>query len=97
MHELTLTLGERHAMDWIGGRYAHGNQLSMLLWCDEGSQIVNPDDQIESWDDDCDITFRLTPEAVRKAEALCREDDMACFADELRGKLTALFRQIAGV
>ncbi len=56
-YKLTLTASERSAMDWVGGRYAHGNDLFKLL-C--GCQQT-PEDA--DWDSDVDIEFNV-PEHV---------------------------------
>lgn len=57
MYKLTLTLPERQAIDWVGHRYAHGNDLFHLL-----SQCRSDDDSID-WDEKQDIVYHV-PEHV---------------------------------
>lgn len=85
MYSLTLTHAERKAIDWVGYRYGHGDELRDLL--DESIQ-VNPID--DDWNDDKDITFQI-PEYL--AWDICDigeecEHRWDCFAPELAEKLT---------
>lgn len=58
MYKLTLTLSERQAIDWVGYRYRHGDELYRLLWV----ECVSIPDTAD-WDDPGEILF-LVPEAV---------------------------------
>jgi hypothetical protein len=52
MYSLTLTGSERRTIDWIGNRYAHGDQLyDVLRRCKYDPALA--------WTDDCDITFDI--------------------------------------
>lgn len=80
-YTLTLTHGERQAIDWIGERYSHGVELSLLLWSD--SKVM--DDHAE-WDDDCDMVFTV-PESVAWEIARIVEEGLDCFSPTLVRKL----------
>lgn len=50
MYTLTLTANERKAIDWIGGRYAHGHDLyKILMQCPSNEQ----------WDSSGDVTYQI--------------------------------------
>lgn len=92
MYELTLTAGERQAIDWIGDRYFHGHELWDLLT----SCSVDGADPCEVWSDEGDVTF-LIPEHVAWAirdgfEAEGRTFD--CLGEELTTKLTTFLDSI---
>ncbi len=76
MYELTLTFDERRAIDWIGHRYFHGDDLYELLSdCYDGEVV---------WDDPEDITFAI-PEHVAW-EIRDGIGALECFNDELKFK-----------
>jgi hypothetical protein len=81
-YKLTLTKGERDAIDWVGGRYAHGTDFYKLL-CE---CTASPDDA--DWDDERDITYTV-PEHVawQMADIINGEDRLACFSGEFCEKL----------
>ena len=84
MYQLTLSLDERKAMDWIGDRYFHGYELFRILWCDCEAEDENID-----WSDEQDITF-IVPEhlAWEINEELEKEDkQLACISEEFKEKL----------
>lgn len=81
MYRLTLTNGERAAIDWVGGRYRHGDELFGLL-ISECEAI--PDDV--DWDAPETITFTI-PEHVAWAIGDIVDEGLDCFADELVAKL----------
>lgn len=88
MYKLTLTPAERSAIDWIGNRYAHGNDLySLLLGC-ECPQFSEDDDF--DWDCGEDIEFHVPEFIAWSIGEMGRENDYLwdCFADELAKKLT---------
>lgn len=81
MYKLTLTADEREAMDWIGGRYFHGHELSGIL-----SECMAEWDE---WDMEGDITF-LIPEhkAWEISDGLQGEDfELACLCEDFAAKL----------
>lgn len=84
MYELTLTKSERAAIDWIGNRYRHGDELYRLLWV-ESTQT--PDDV--DWDADCDVQFRI-PENVAWTISEIIGEGLDCFGPELVRKLQRL-------
>lgn len=83
MYKLMLTYEERKAIDWVGYRYGHGDDLRKLLNRSE-------QEQEKEWDDHCDMTF-LIPEhiawQIRDIGEEC-EYRWDCFADDLANKLT---------
>lgn len=90
MYTLTLTRGERSAIDWIGNRYHNGRDLFLAL-CD--ARWV-PDDR--DWDDPGDIIFHV-PEHVawNIAELGERNDNLwPCFAPDLVEKMQNFCVQI---
>lgn len=82
MYTLTLTQGERRAIDWIGDRYAHGNDLYYRLWHDS---TAVPDDA--DWDSPADITFTVPENVAWQIQEIVKADNLACFAPELVSKL----------
>jgi len=85
MYNLTLTHDERRAIDWIGDRYCHGDELFKLLW---GNCRHRPDNA--DWDSRETINF-LVPEHI--AWQIGQMGDECnylwdCFAPELSEKLT---------
>lgn len=92
-YTLTLTSGERQAIDWVGYRYSNGDKLySVLRECitDEDEEKYDTDDY-NAWSCREDITF-VIPE--HKAWEICEirdEDDglWPCFASELTEKMDA--------
>ncbi len=84
MYHLTLTAAERHAINWIGNRYSHGNYLYKLLWVDS-EQIPNGVD----WDAPEDIEFEIPEWVAWRINDIGSESDFAwdCFAPALVTKL----------
>jgi hypothetical protein len=85
VYTLTLTQSERQAIDWIGHRYAHGNDLYSLLW--GGEVIAFPPDA--DWDDCRPITFHIPEHIAWEIQRIGEEDKWACFAPEFVNKLEA--------
>lgn len=84
MYTLTLTRGEREALDWIGGRYRHGDELGTLLWMD---CTANP---LDEWDGDMDITFHIPEHVAWTISEIIDADSLACLGTRLSRKLTDL-------
>ena len=83
-YSLTLTHAERRAIDWIGGRYAHGDDLRAILnRCDPAT------DDAPEWDDPADITFDLRESAAWEVSECIDADNLTCFGPELCEKLRA--------
>lgn len=79
---LTLSAGERKAIDWVGDRYRHGDELYSLLWTECQSE-----DNSQDWDDPDAITFVVPEPAAWVISEIVEEDGLACFGDDLRSKL----------
>ncbi len=84
MFKLTLTSGERKAIDWVGGRYATGYDLYHLLWCE--CHDMNED---EEWDSEEDIIFNLPYSQQAEFYSLCEQEEFLfpCFGPTLVDKL----------
>jgi hypothetical protein len=91
MYRLTLTKEERKAIDWIGNRYPHGNDLYLLLWAK--SEPI-PDDM--DWDAEGEMEFLIPEHIAWEIDAMglgsCYKWD--CFSDELVIKLNAFCGQL---
>lgn len=94
--QLTLNKSDRAAIDWVGHRYSHGDELCNFLGqFDPGSD----DYENDPWCLDSELTVELpNDEAVMSEyERLITEDNMACFSDELKHKLlTPLHHYLGG-
>jgi hypothetical protein len=91
---LILSPGERMAIDWVGDRYSHGNDLFRLLWA-HSTQI--PDDV--DWDYKGDIRFYIPLDTAKRIhKLLVREDgsiQLDCFNGELSHKIGVLVNSIS--
>lgn len=81
MYKLTLTKEERKAIDWIGHRYRHGNELRDIL--DYSPQT---DGAELEWDDGGAATYDLSES---DAWTICEivEEGLDCFDPDLCAKL----------
>jgi len=88
MYLITLTYDERRAIDWVGNRYWHGNELSnlLILRCEYDPDL--------SWSDDGDITFRIPEHVAWEMQDLIEADSLTCFDAELVSKLNDFCRRI---
>lgn len=82
---LTLNKDDRAAIDWIGHRYSHGDELAEFL-CDCLPQGHSYEDFNFS-DIEGDVQFDIPESEMEEYERLITEDSMACFSDELKHKL----------
>jgi len=85
MYILTLSAADRAAIDWIGNRYAHGDDLFKLLWSE-----CHHRPEYADWDYSGDISFEV-PEHIAWAINEIGEEGAYCwdcFADDLSTKLT---------
>jgi hypothetical protein len=80
-YQLTLTASEREAFDWVGDRYATGDEWSRLL-----SHCMGEDDE---WSQAGDITFDVPEHVAWQLNDLAESEDylFPCFAPGLAGKL----------
>lgn len=94
MYELTLTISERKAIDWVGYRYSHGDDLKDALMDGQMKSDDCNSDDIE-WSGDYDITF-VIPEHVawNINDILDAPDGLCCFSRELQSKLIEFQMQI---
>lgn len=83
-YELTLTYGERQAIDWVGHRDRNGDELYRLLWLN--SEIISPADEFRTWDDKRDIVVKV-PEAVAWTVAEIINEGLPHFSSDFRSKL----------
>lgn len=92
MYQLTLTANERKAIDWIGNRYSHGNELYSILW---GHCLQSPDDAC--WDFEGEITFTVPEVAAWTIADIAEESEYRwdCFSEELAAKMQAFVDSIA--
>lgn len=89
MYELTLTHSERQAMDWVGFRYPHGDELMHLLWV-ECESIPND----RNWSDDGDIIFKIPEHTAWEIHTLLTDSDFDCFSSEFEEKLRTFLGKI---
>lgn len=85
MYKLTLTSADRKAIDWIGHRYFHGDNLFKLL-----CRCYPLKDDREKWGDDkADITFHVLEHVAWMIQDGLEKDGyrLACFSPELKAKL----------
>ena len=90
MYTLKLTYEERRAIDWIGDRYSHGNELhDCLMEC-----VRFPTDVW--WSDRGDITFHVSERVAWAIVSIAEECDYRfdCFADGLVAKLTSFCDEV---
>jgi len=96
-YKLTLTIGERKAIDWVGHRYAHGDNLyDVLTSADWDIDAVSSEQEDWGWMADCDITFTLSEPLAWEIQEIREESNCLwdCFADELVAKMEALCKSI---
>jgi len=85
-YSLTLSLDERKAIDWIGNRYAHGQDLYEALMCSDTQ--MSPDDA--DWTSPVDIIFTIPEYIAWQINDIGAESNYLwdCFAPAFAGKLT---------
>jgi hypothetical protein len=85
MYKLTLTHDERQAIDWIGNRYGHGDDLFFLLIHNCQTLPSNAD-----WFEEGNITFNIPEYVAWNIYAIGEECNFLwdCFVEELSAKLT---------
>ena len=86
MYNLLLTTDERSAIDWIGYRYDHGDNLKGLLTeCEMIADEVESED-IE-WSGDYDIEFTVPEHVAWAINEIIDNGNFECFSIELVRKL----------
>ena len=94
MYELSLTLGERRAIDWIGYRYGHGDDLRHMLiyseWHCQDKDSLNP------WEEEGIITFKCPEHIAWEIRRIGEEDNFlwTCFSPELAQKMNRFCKKI---
>lgn len=90
MYTLTLTAEDRQAIDWVGNRYRHGDELFALLWADSEQCLEDAD-----WDSEDDITFQIPEHVAWDIQDIINDEDgLACFAPSLIDKLFLFCEQV---
>lgn len=94
MYTLTLTKAEREAFDWVGDRYATGNEVAELL-CDcipDGIEWGDDGD----WNCDKDVEFKIPEHIAWQIKELAEEEKYLwpCFSPELTRKMNGLVERI---
>jgi hypothetical protein len=91
-YTLTLTADERRAIDWIGGRYATGDDLRDRLL--DSIELRDDTDDLPPtiWNERGEVTFSLTEADAWEVRELCEQEEFLfpCFSAELTAKLQAL-------
>lgn len=95
MYKLTLSESEREAIDWVGYRYSHGDDLRELLESDSVLPVSIEsgagEEDITHWDRTGEVTFTIPESAAWLIRDLIyesfEETRLACFSDDLRYKL----------
>lgn len=88
MYTLTLTKSERDAIDWVGYRYSHGDELRAIL--ENAVRKVNSDYDCDKWEERIDTTFQIPEYLAWDICDIAEECEYRwdCFAPELAEKLT---------
>ena len=85
MYILILTASERRAMEWVGHRYSHGDDLVELL------TLTAMD--MDRWNSDETLAVHLRESLAWEVRDLLEESreglTYACFSDSLSAKLNA--------
>lgn len=82
MYTLKLSYAERKAIDWIGDRYTHGDDLFKLLTAD-GVVQTEP----AEWLDLTDIEFQIPEYIAWDIANLIQYSLLDCFSDTFARKL----------
>ncbi len=86
MYKLSLTKSERDAIDWVGHRYANGNDFAdLLLQC-------MPENT--EWDDPYSITFQILEHLAWRIQEIADESGWTCFAGSFVEKLDAFLERV---
>lgn len=80
-YELTLTQVEREAIDWIGHRYTHGDELYQAL-CKAQWSPADAD-----WGSATPITFQMPEHVAWQVREAIEGDDCTCLDEPMAAKL----------
>lgn len=83
MYTLKLSLTEESAIDWIGNRYRHGNELRHCLMLCEHEINENGN-----------CIYKIPEHIAWQIQEIGEEDNWACFATRLIIKLEAFCMEI---
>jgi len=86
MYTLILTSEDRKAIDWIGNRYRHGNELFSVLWSECDQHATGSCSDCLNWDSPQPIRFDI-PENVAWHIVEIIYEGLDCFSDDLRSRL----------
>ena len=89
MYKLMLTHSERQAIDWVGNRYGHGDDLFNILMGCEWKENDGDDEEVE-WDTDYDITFEIPENLAWEIREIAESGEYMwdCFSSKLSEKMT---------
>ena len=95
MYTLTLTSADRKAIDWIGNRYRHGDELYSLLWseCDQHAIPDSNGNPSDDWDSPQPIRFDI-PENVAWQIVEIIGEGLDCFSRDLCSRLWEFAGQV---
>ena len=89
-YELTLTYGDRSAIDFIGDRYPHGVELwDLLTECG-----TDADDVFEDWEDTGGITFYVPEHIAWEIKNLIGPGPWELFSDAFCENLNNFLERI---
>jgi len=91
MYKLFLTADERRAIDWIGDRYSHGNDLYSLLWGECYPNVPNA-----NWYSPVDIGFNVPEYTAWEIRRIAEEDNYlwTCFSPKFAEKMNDFCNKI---
>lgn len=94
MYDLALTLDERRAIDFIGDRYGHGNDLFYALV--DSEWYCENYDSLDPWGDKGVVVFRMPEHVGWQINEIGEECQYRwdCFSPEFAKKMTEFCKQI---
>ena len=96
-YELILTRGERRAIDWVGYRYFHGDDLyNLLAKSPVTHSAVNAEEEDFWWQGDYDIKFEIPEHIAWEIKDGIEDEDceLSCFSEPLKEKLLRFIESI---
>lgn len=91
MYTLTLTQSDRQAIDWVGNRYGHGNDLFKLLMYNCDSFPIE-----QEWHENGNMSFAVPEHVAWHIREIGEECEYRwdCFATSLANKMTEFCNKI---